>query len=111
MKLSRVAAMVAVLALLGACQKKDDPSEAGPAERAGRKIDQVTAQAGEKLDGAARQAGEQLSDAARDTSQQVDKAADKASETLNQATRAAGRKLEQAGEKMQTAADERDKRK
>jgi hypothetical protein len=34
--------MVAALALLGGCRKKDDPSEAGPAERAGRKIDQAT---------------------------------------------------------------------
>jgi hypothetical protein len=87
-------AMVAALALLGGCQKKDDPSEAGPAERAGRKIDQATEQAGQKLDNAAQQASQQLSDAAKETSQKLDQASDKASEKLNDATKEAGRKLE-----------------
>jgi len=91
-----VAVMLTALALLGGCQKKDDPSQAGPAERAGRKIDQ---------------ASQQLSDAAKDTSQKLDNAADKASEKLNEATKEAGRKLERAGEKIQSAADEREAKK
>jgi biopolymer transport protein ExbB/TolQ len=118
MMMRYVAVTLTALALLGGCQKKEDPSEAGPAERAGRKIDQATEQAGQKLDqaghkldNAAQQASQQLSEAAKETSQQLDKAADKAGETLNSATKEAGRKLERAGEKMQTAADEREAKK
>jgi uncharacterized protein YceK len=111
MMIRYVAVTLTALALLGGCQKKDDPSEAGPAERAGRKLDEATQQAGQKLDNAAQQANQQLSDAAKDTSQKLDQAADKASEKLNEATKEAGRKLERAGEKMQTAADEREAKK
>jgi biopolymer transport protein ExbB/TolQ len=111
MMMRYVAVTLTALALLGGCQKKEDPSEAGPAERAGRKLDQVTQDAGQKLDSATRQANEQLSDAAKETSQKLDKAADKASEKLNEATKEAGRKLERAGEKMQTSAEEREAKK
>jgi len=50
MMIRYIAVALATLALLGGCQKKEDPSEAGPAERAGRKIDEATQQASQKLD-------------------------------------------------------------
>jgi uncharacterized protein YceK len=81
--------MLAALALLGGCQKKDDPGEAGPAERAGRKLDQATEQAGQKLDNS------------------VQRASDK----LNEASKEAGRKLEEAGKKIESAAEEREAKK
>jgi biopolymer transport protein ExbB/TolQ len=111
MMIRYVAVTLATLALLGGCQKKADPSEAGPAERAGRKLDQATEQAGARLDNAAKQANQQLSDAAKETSQRLDQAADKAGQTLNEASKEAGRKLERAGEKMQTSAEEREAKK
>ncbi len=101
------ALLVAAAALLGGCQK-NDPSEAGPAERAGRKVDEATAKASSELSQVRETAGQQMSDAARDTSQKLDKAADTAGQKLNEATQAAGRKLEQAGEKMQEKAKERE---
>ena len=107
MRAKLITGLLIAAALLGGC-KKDDPSEAGPAERAGRKIDAVGSQASQELSQAARQADQKMSDAARDTSQQLDKAADKAGEKLNEATREAGRKMERAGEKMQQKAAERE---
>ena len=123
------AVLLAMAALLAGCQK-DDPSEAGPAERAGRKVDEVTAKAGSELSQVRDTAGQQMSEAAKDSGQKIDRAAetageklDRASETagqkidsaattagqkFNEATDAAGRKLEQAGEKMQEKARERE---
>jgi vacuolar-type H+-ATPase subunit H len=101
-------AVLVMAALLGGCQKKDEGIGAGPAETAGRKIDQASARAGEELNQASRQASEQMSEAAKDTSQKLDRAAGEASQKFNDATEKAGRKLEQAGEKMQQKAAERE---
>jgi gas vesicle protein len=100
-------AVLALAALLGGCQKSD-PGEAGPAERAGRKLDQASDLAGRQLTDAAQQANEKITDAAKDTSQKIDQATGAASDKLNEATEAAGKKLEQAGEKMQAKAKERE---
>jgi cell division protein ZapA (FtsZ GTPase activity inhibitor) len=85
MKRSRLfaATLVAVLAAVGlsACEKKNEG--AGPAETAGRQIDQAAAKTNEKLE----QAGEKISE---DTSEFRKKV---------------GEKMEQAGEKIQKAAD------
>lgn len=70
---------------LSACQKTDEA--AGPAEAAGRQIDQATATTNEKLE----KAGEKINAGAIDL------------------TKKAGEKMEQAGEKMQHAADRADK--
>jgi vacuolar-type H+-ATPase subunit H len=101
-------AVLVVAALLGGCQKKDEGVGAGPAETAGRKIDQASERAGQELNQASRQASEQMSEAAKDTSQKLDRAAGEASQKFNEATEKAGRKLEQAGEKMQQKAAERE---
>ncbi|HTH45583.1 MAG TPA: hypothetical protein VL528_10935 [Oxalicibacterium sp.] len=68
---------------LSACEKKN---EGGPAETAGKEIDQAAATTNDKL----QKAGEKISDGA------------------NKLTKKVGEKMEQAGEKIQQAAD-RDK--
>jgi hypothetical protein len=80
------AAFIAAFAVigLGACEKKNE--SAGPAETAGREIDQAAATTNDKLQ----------------------KAGDKISESAIELRKKVGEKMEQAGEKMQKAAD-RDK--
>lgn len=85
-------AVAIVVAALSGCQKQQ---EVGPAEQAGRKLDQVTHQAGAELTQAARETNQKLSDAAKQTS-----------EKINEATEEAGRKIEKAGEKIQESARE-----
>lgn len=101
-------AVLVMAALLGGCQKKEEPVGAGPAEQAGRKIDQATANASRELSQASQQASQQMSEAARETSQKIDRASSEAGEKFNEATEKAGRKLEQAGERMQQKAAERE---
>lgn len=79
-----------LLAATSACQKPDD-KRIGPAQQAGREIDQAAVKAGEKLE----QAGEKL-----------DEAAQKAGEKLNQATEKIGEKVEEAGKDIQQSARE-----
>ncbi|HEX2604536.1 MAG TPA: hypothetical protein VHL60_07675 [Oxalicibacterium sp.] len=81
-----VTTLIAGFALvgLGACEKKNDSP--GPAETAGKQIDQAAATANDKL----QQAGEKLG------------------ESTSEMRKKLGEKMEQAGEKIQQAAD-RDK--
>lgn len=78
-----VAALIASFVVMGlsACEKKNET--AGPAETAGREIDQAAAATNDKL----QKAGEKISAGASDLKKKV------------------GEKMEQAGEKMQKAAD------
>jgi hypothetical protein len=70
---------------LAACHKEDDKRlNEGPAERAGREIDQATAKAAVELD----------------------KAATHAEHNINKAAEVIGEKLEKAGEKVQESARE-----
>lgn len=92
------ATMALVLAVggLAGCHKKDDDTVgAGPAEQAGRRLDQVTDKAGRDLTKAAAQANQQIQDAAKDASKEINKATD-----------ATGKKLEEAGQKLQEKANE-----
>src|SRR5471032_2376969 len=70
------------------CHKKDDTVDGapGPAEQAGRRLDQVTDKAGRDLTKAADQANQQIQDAAKETREQVSKATGEASQELNKAT-------------------------
>jgi hypothetical protein len=80
-----IIASAALLLALAGCQKQEE----GPAERAGKKIDQATEKA----------------------AQQVDKATDKVGQQVDKATQQVGQQLEKAGEKMQAAAqDDKDKK-
>lgn len=90
--MNRNKTLVSVLAVgllasgLTACQKKDEAG-AGPAETAGRQIDEAAAATNQKLENA----GEKLKAGTIDL------------------TKKAGEKMEQAGEKMKNSADNADK--
>jgi len=89
-------ALAIMMGGVAGCHKKDDTVGApGPAEQAGRRLDQVTDKAGRDLTKAADQANQQIQDAAKETREQVDKATD-----------ATGKKLEEAGQKLQEKANE-----
>ncbi|EGK72380.1 hypothetical protein METUNv1_01144 [Methyloversatilis universalis FAM5] len=60
--------LVTSMALLAGCQKQD-----GPAETAGRKIDE----AGQKLSRDAERAGDKINEAARNAGDRIDKAGEK----------------------------------
>src|SRR5471032_865111 len=68
-------ALAIMMGGVAGCHKKDDTVGApGPAEQAGRRLDQVTDKAGRDLTKAADQANQQIQDAAKETREQVDKA-------------------------------------
>lgn len=88
-----VAVLVAAMAMLSACQKKE---EMGPAQKAGAAIDN----AGDKV---AKDIHDKL-DKAKEAGQKVEDAARQAGDNLKEATGEVGKKVEQAGEKIQDAA-------
>jgi len=90
-KTQKILLAVMLLGGLAACHKSDD-KRIGPAEQAGREIDQATQRAAVQLD----HANDKLSDAARDTG-----------DKLNKAAEVVGEKVERAGEKIQETARER----
>ena len=92
-----VGALVAA-ALLSGCKPQVDGT--GPAEKAGRAIDDAGARVAVKV-----QEQVQKADAAAALAREHAKAATaEASRNLDKATEAVGKKVEQAGEKMQEAA-------
>ncbi|RJF97036.1 hypothetical protein D3870_19915 [Noviherbaspirillum cavernae] len=58
-----VLGVAALAAVLTACQKKDEMSGKGPAEKAGEKIDQAAAKASEELSKVGEKTGQALQDA------------------------------------------------
>ncbi|MCD2515386.1 hypothetical protein LQ564_03560 [Massilia sp. G4R7] len=88
-----------VLAALSGCSR--DESEVGPAQRAGKALDD----AGAKV---SRQVDQQLQKADRATAEAREKIKDAAQDAkggLKRATEEVGKKVEDAGEKIQKAAD------
>ena len=73
--------------MLSACQKNEEG--VGPAEQAGRKLDQVTEKTGRELTKAAQEATEKLSSAARDANTKIKAASENV-----------GEKMEQAGQRL-----------
>ena len=92
--LGALALALGLASVLAGCHKRD-ATGAGPAEQAGRQIDQVTEKTGRDLTRAADQANQQIQDAASQTRQEIDKATD-----------ATGKKLEQAGTALQEKSHE-----
>jgi hypothetical protein len=97
------------IALLAGCKPQADG--AGPAEQAGKAIDDAGARVAgqvreqvDKADAAAAQAREQAREATAQAREQAREATAQASRNLDKATDAVGRKVEQAGEKIQQAA-------
>ncbi len=104
MKQTAIVMMVLALAAVG-CHKKDDGM--GPAQSAGKAVDdageKVAAKLHQPIDKAneAAQALAQSADKARD---QIKDATDDARQGLDKATEEVGKKVEKAGEKIQGAA-------
>ena len=61
MTIGAAAVMAALLAALSGCQKPE-----GPAEKAGKKVDQTVEKAGEKIDAAKEKAGEKIEKAGQE---------------------------------------------
>ncbi|CAN5176466.1 hypothetical protein BH11PSE11_BH11PSE11_36470 [soil metagenome] len=89
---------------LSACQKREEPSARGPAEQAGRQIDQAAIKANEEASRAAEKARQDIANAAEKTNAEVSKAADKTAQQMNSMVDKTGQKVERAGEKMQETA-------
>jgi predicted small secreted protein len=87
------------IALLAGCNQQQSTG-AGPAQQAGKAIDDAGARVADQLHAPIRKA-EAAADQARDNAKQV--AAD-ASRSLDAATEEVGKKVERAGEKIQQAA-------
>jgi hypothetical protein len=104
MKQTAIVVMVLALAAVG-CHKKDDGM--GPAQSAGKAVDDVGEKVAAKLHqpidkaNEATQALTQSADKARD---QIKDATDDARQGLDKATEEVGKKVERAGEKIQDAA-------
>jgi hypothetical protein len=96
--------LVALVAALGACKKKE---EMGPAQKAGAAIDnagdQIAKDIHAKLD-KADQAAKDMAEAAKATGDKIKDATEDASKGLDKATEEVGKKVEKAGEKIQDAA-------
>jgi len=68
MKRKNAAAVLGIAALaaaLAGCQKKDEVSGKGPAEKVGEQIDRATAKAGEELNKAGEKAGQAMQQAGK----------------------------------------------
>jgi hyperosmotically inducible protein len=79
---------------LAGCQKKDDTTGKGPAEKAGEQVDRAASQAGENLNKAREQTGQAI---------------EKAGEKTGEAAQSAGEKLKNAGQDAQKPPEEQKK--
>lgn len=102
-----LATATVAVALLAACQKKDEP---GPAEALGKKIDGAVQEAGKQIEQATGTTKEQSTDAGSKLDAAVDQvkadaktAYEKTKEGAKDLTQKAGEKMEEAGQKMQDA--------
>jgi gas vesicle protein len=93
-----------MLAALAGCQQKDELSGAGPAEQAGRKVDQAREKTGRELTQAAEKANQDIIKAADDAKAKINQVTDDASAEASKAVERAGAKVAQAGEKIQDSA-------
>jgi hypothetical protein len=97
--------VLAVLAGAAACSKHDEAM--GPAQKAGKAVDDVGAQVAGTLHAQldkAHEAAQQVEKSADDTRDKIDAATEDASRGLDAATEQVGKKVERAGEKIQDAA-------
>lgn len=97
--------VLAVLAGVAGCGKHDEAM--GPAQTAGKAVDDAGAQAAAALHAPldkAKEAAQQVEKSAEATRDQIDAATEDASRGLDAATEQVGKKIERAGEKIQDAA-------
>jgi methyl-accepting chemotaxis protein len=108
MKATPILSGVLVLAMLlgvAACTKRDETM--GPAQKAGKAVDnageKVARELHDQLD-KADQAAKDVARSAQETSDRINEATEDAGKGLNKATEEVGKKVERAGEKIQEAA-------
>jgi hypothetical protein len=89
-----IMATTALIIGLAGCQRKDDTTGKGPAEKAGEQIDRATSQAGENLNKAREQTGQAM---------------EKAGEKTGEAAQSAGEKLKDAAQDTQKPPEEQKK--
>lgn len=101
-------AALLALAVLAGCQPKHDTGAIGPAQQAGKAVDDAGAQVAKSLHAPidkAQEAKRKMEEAGEQARQQIDAATDDARQGLDKATNEVGKKVEQVGEKMQKAAN------
>jgi hypothetical protein len=113
MNRTTITGILLATSLLVGCNRNDtvQPAGIGPAERAGRAVDNAGARVADtmqaqvqKADEAARQLRDKADATARQARENVQDVTQEASRNLDRATEAVGKKVEQAGEKIQQAA-------
>ena len=106
-KTTLLAALLALAALAG-CQPKHDTGAIGPAQQAGKAVDDAGAKVAQSLHAPidkAQEANRKMLEASENAKKQIEEATDDARDGLNHATKEVGKKVEQAGEKIQKAAN------
>lgn len=104
---SMLSALLALAVLAGAagCTRRDEPM--GPAQQAGKAVDDAGARVAQKLHepiDKANEAAAQVAKSADEARDRIKDATEDASRGLDQATEEVGKKVERAGEKIQEAA-------
>jgi hypothetical protein len=103
---SLMAAALALAALAG-CQPKHDTGAIGPAQQAGKAVDDAGAKVAASLHAPidkAEEAKRKMEAAGDQARKQIADATDDARDGLNKATEEVGKKVERAGEKIQESA-------
>ncbi len=101
-----LAALLAASALAG-CQPKQNTGAPGPAQQAGKAVDEAGAKVAKSLHAPidkANEAKRQMEAAGEQARRDIAEATDDARQGLNDATNEVGKKVERAGEKIQKAA-------
>jgi hypothetical protein len=101
-----IVGMLLALACAAGCSRHHD-AEMGPAQTAGKAVDDAGAKVADELHkpiDKANEAAQAIAQSADQTREQIKDATDDARAGLDKATEEAGKKVERAGEKMQDAA-------
>jgi hypothetical protein len=114
--------LLAVAVLATGCNKKADNDSMGPAQEAGKAVDnaganvaletreglqradQATERAGQNMEQAAERAGDNMQRAGAEVRQESREAAQDVKQGVSKATEATGKSVERAGERIQDAA-------
>jgi Spy/CpxP family protein refolding chaperone len=102
-----MAALLALAALAG-CQPKQDTGVPGPAQQAGKAVDEAGARVAKSLHAPidkAEEAKRKMAEAGEQARKDIADATEDARAGLNDATKEVGKKVERVGEKMQNSAN------
>lgn len=98
---------LAALAALAGCQPKHDNGAIGPAQQAGKAVDEAGDKVARSLHAPidkAEEAKRKMAEAGEKARRDIEAATDDARQGLNDATSEVGKKVERVGEKMQKSA-------